>query len=113
MSKRCLIPADGFYEWAISAQDKGRDPCIYSNPVTRHFSFAGLWAHNEKLDITSCTIITAPAGSAMKQLHDRQPVILGPAHYDAWLHPENGYLRTAGFCTILMISFNSTASAAT
>ncbi|WP_461479407.1 SOS response-associated peptidase family protein [Mesorhizobium jarvisii] len=51
------------------------------------FSFAGLWAHNSNLDITSCTIITEPAGELMKNLHDRQPVILDQAYYDAWLDP--------------------------
>ena len=42
----------------------------------------------QKLDITSCTIITAAAGEPMRQIHDRQPVILDPAVYDAWLDPE-------------------------
>lgn len=87
-SKRCLIPADGFYEWTISPADKGRDPWHIFQPGHAPFSFAGLWAHNDKLDVTSCTIITEPAGKTMQQLHDRQPVILDPAYYDAWLNPE-------------------------
>jgi putative SOS response-associated peptidase YedK len=86
-SKRCLIPADGFYEWTISPADKGRDPWHIFQPGHAPFSFAGLWAHNEKLDVTSCAIITEPAGKTMQQLHDRQPVILDPAYYDAWLDP--------------------------
>jgi putative SOS response-associated peptidase YedK len=87
-AKRCLIPADGFYEWTISPADKGRDPWHIFQPGHAPFSFAGLWAHNDKLDVTSCTIITEPAGRTMQQLHDRQPVILDPACYDAWLNPE-------------------------
>jgi putative SOS response-associated peptidase YedK len=83
-----LIPADGFYEWTISPTDKGRDPWHIFQPGHAPFSFAGLWAHNDKLDVTSCTIITEPAGRTMQQLHDRQPVILDPACYDAWLNPE-------------------------
>lgn len=48
----------------------------------------GLWAHNKKLDVTSCTIITMPAGEPMAKLHDRQPVILDKSAYDAWMNPE-------------------------
>jgi putative SOS response-associated peptidase YedK len=74
--KRCLIPGDGFYEWTVNEADKGKDPWHIFLPDHEPFSFAGLWAHNDKLDITSCTIITMPAGDPMRQLHDRQPVIL-------------------------------------
>ncbi|WP_353645093.1 SOS response-associated peptidase [Mesorhizobium sp. WSM2239] len=86
-SKRCLIPADGFYEWTPSPADKGRDPWYIFLPDHRPFSFAGLWAYNKNLDVTSCTILTAPAQAPMSNLHDRQPVILDPAAYDAWLDP--------------------------
>jgi putative SOS response-associated peptidase YedK len=61
-SKRCLIPADGFYEWT-KAEDGGKDPWHIHLPDQAPFSFAGLWAHNDKLDVTSCTIITMPAGA--------------------------------------------------
>jgi putative SOS response-associated peptidase YedK len=87
-SKRCLIPADGFYEWTKNADDGGRDPWFIHLPNTQPFSFAGLWAHNSKLDVTSCTIITMPAGEPITQLHDRQPAILAPQAYDAWLDPQ-------------------------
>ena len=86
-SKRCLVPADGFYEWTISPADRGRDPWHIFLPGPAPFSFAGLWAHNDKLGITSCTIITMPAAEPMRQLHDRQPAILDPAVYNAWLDP--------------------------
>ncbi|MEQ1956080.1 SOS response-associated peptidase [Mesorhizobium sp. CN2-181] len=86
-SKRCLIPADGFYEWTKSPADGGKDPWFISMPGTKPFSFAALWARNDKLDVTSCTIITEPAAKPMSELHDRQPVILDPAYYDAWLDP--------------------------
>lgn len=97
-SKRCLIPADGFYEWTVSPEDKGRDPWHIFQPGHAPFSFAGLWAHNDKLDVTSCTIITAPAGKTMRQLHDRQPVILHRDWYDVWLNPET---RTADLLDVL------------
>jgi putative SOS response-associated peptidase YedK len=56
-------------------------------PGPQAFSFAGLWAHNKKLDVTSCTIVTGAATEPMNKLHDRQPIILNPAAYDAWLDP--------------------------
>ena len=85
---RCLIPADDFYEWTKNAEDGGKDPWFIHLPDAQPFSFAGLWAHNKKLDVTSCTIITMPAGEPMMQLHDRQPAILASEAYDAWLDPE-------------------------
>ncbi len=85
-SKRCLIPADGFYEWTVG-EDGGKDPWHIYQPGHAPFSFAGLWAYNPILDITSCTILTAAAGPTMAQLHTRQPVILDPAFYDTWLDP--------------------------
>jgi putative SOS response-associated peptidase YedK len=85
-SKRCLIPADGFYEWT-KAEDGGKDPWFIHLPDQQPFSFAGLWAYNPALDITSCTILTAAAQEPMKRLHDRQPIILDPTVYDAWLDP--------------------------
>jgi putative SOS response-associated peptidase YedK len=57
-------------------------------PDHQQFSFAGIWAYNKNLDVTSCSIVTMPAGETMRQIHDRQPVILDPDVYDAWLDPE-------------------------
>ncbi|WP_295808862.1 SOS response-associated peptidase [uncultured Nitratireductor sp.] len=86
-SKRCLIPADGFYEWT-KADDGGKDPWFIHLPERKVFSFAGLWAYNPALDVTSCTILTAAAGKTMSPVHNRQPIILDPDFYDAWLDPE-------------------------
>ena len=87
-TRRCLIPADGFYEWTINLSDGGKDPWHIFQPRHRPFSFAGLWAYNATLGVTSCTIITEAAASPMRELHTRQPVILDPAYYDVWLSPE-------------------------
>ena len=87
-NSRCLIPADGFYEWTKNPDDEGRDPWHIFLPEHRPFSFAGLWAYNKPLDLVSCTIITMPAGPTVRQLHNRQPVVLDPEVYDAWLDPE-------------------------
>jgi putative SOS response-associated peptidase YedK len=92
-SKRCLIPADGFYEWTFDPEDpkgKTKDPWYIHMPGGKPFSFAGLWAHNDKLGVTSCTIITREAEAPVSELHDRMPVILDPAVYDEWLAAETG-----------------------
>ncbi|QYA17571.1 SOS response-associated peptidase [Rhizobium sp. AB2/73] len=87
-SKRCLIPADGYFEWTTNAEDGKKDPWLLQLPEGKPFSFAGLWAYNDKLGITSCTIITAPAVSHIAHIHTRMPLILDPASYDAWLNPD-------------------------
>lgn len=92
-SKRCLIPADGFYEWTFNQDDGKKDPWLIYQPGGAPFSFAGLWAHNEKLGIISCTIITMPATEPMTTLHDRQPAILNPAAYKEWLDPATSGAR--------------------
>jgi putative SOS response-associated peptidase YedK len=84
-SKRCLIPASAFYEWTIDEGDGKKNPWHIHLPSDQPFSFAGLWAHNDKLGVTSCTIVTMPAGDPMQRLHDRQPVILAPEAYKEWL----------------------------
>jgi putative SOS response-associated peptidase YedK len=86
-SKRCLIPASAFYEWTLNESDGKKDPWHIHLPGDAPFSFAGIWAHNSALGVTSCSIITAPAGNPMSQLHDRQPVILDPDVYREWLDP--------------------------
>ncbi|MCB2052299.1 MAG: SOS response-associated peptidase family protein [Novosphingobium sp.] len=67
---------------------KTKDPWYIHLPGGAPFSFAGLWAHNDKLGVTSCTIITRPAEEPVSELHDRMPVILDPAVYDEWLSAE-------------------------
>jgi len=94
--KRCLIPADGFYEWTKNEEDGGKDPWFIHLPEKRPFSFAGLWAYNPTLDITSCTILTAAAQDPMRQLHSRQPIILDPAAYDAWIDPATSVADAKG-----------------
>lgn len=86
-SKRCLIPADGYFEWS-KGEDGGKDPWLFELPGGAGFSFAGLWAHNDHLAMTSCTIITAPAVPQIEHIHPRMPLILNPSAYDAWLDPE-------------------------
>ncbi len=89
---RCLIPADGFYEWHRDPDAGGRKRPFH---ITRDdgglFAFAGLWSSWRGPDdqpLASCAIITRPANEAMVHLHDRMPVILDPAQEAAWLDPH-------------------------
>lgn len=82
--RRCLIPATGYYEWT-KANDGGKDPHLIQLPGGRPFSFAGLWAHNDVLNITSCTILTAAAAGEIAALHHRMPIILDQSVYGKWL----------------------------
>jgi len=86
--RRCLIPADGYFEWTTNPEDGKKDPWLLQLPERRPFSFAGLWAHNDNLGVTSCTIITAPAVEHISHIHGRMPVILEESAYDAWLTGE-------------------------
>lgn len=87
-ARRCLIPADGYFEWTTGA-DGGKDPWLLQLPGGQPFSFAGVWAYNDKLGMTSCTIITAPAVTEIEHVHTRMPVILAEDAYDRWLSAED------------------------
>ena len=86
-SKRCLIPASGYYEWT-KAEDGGKDPHLIHLPDHEPFLFAGLWAHNSHLDITSCTILTAAADPAIAPLHHRMPIVLNRSGWTQWLDSD-------------------------
>jgi putative SOS response-associated peptidase YedK len=88
--RRCLIPADGFYEWKKTGP-RSKQPYYIRVRGGRPFAFAGLWEHWEAADgaaLDSCTIITTDANEALRDLHDRMPVILPPDSYDEWLDPN-------------------------
>jgi putative SOS response-associated peptidase YedK len=100
-SRRCLIPADGFYEWQqMAANGRGKkQPYYIHRRDGAPIAFAGLWETwrgkrpptqqrqnvDEPLTIESCTIVTTSASQSLCHLHDRMPVILAPADYNAWL----------------------------
>ncbi len=88
-SRRCLIPADGFYEWRPT-DEKEKQPFLITLRDERPFAFAGLWERCRGPDdepIESCTILTTEANDRLRELHDRMPVILPPDHYGPWLDP--------------------------
>ena len=86
--RRCLIPADGFFEWKV----------VNGHKIPHHirmkdgsvFAFAGLWDHweGEGQTLDSCTIIVMPSNAVMRPIHERMPAIIATAHYDWWLDPR-------------------------
>ena len=88
-SRRCLILADGFYEWQKRGATK--QPYCIGLSSGQPFAFAGLWEHWHLGDqtIDSCTIITTTANELMEPLHDRMPVILPSSRFDQWLDAES------------------------
>ena len=85
---RCLIVADGFYEWR--ATEVGKKPVWISRPDRSLFAFAGLWARAYRADesvVHSCAIVTCPPSAALAPIHDRMPVILDEAAEATWLDP--------------------------
>lgn len=90
--RRCIVPADGFYEWKKLAAGKRKQPYYVHRPDGEPFAFAGLWEEWRGPDGTplrSCTIITCDANETMAPIHDRMPVILPPGAWDTWLDPAN------------------------
>ncbi|MNZ94383.1 putative SOS response-associated peptidase YedK [compost metagenome] len=84
--KRCLIPADGFYEWRRT--DNGKQPMRIMLKSRALFSMAGLyetWLSPEGVKINSCTILTTTPNKLMAPIHDRMPVILKPEEEQLWL----------------------------
>lgn len=90
--KRCLVLADGFYEWQ-KVPGGAKQPWYYRLKSDEPFAFAGLWARwNRGGDgedpIESCTILTTDSNELVRRVHPRMPVILDPANLDLWLDPE-------------------------
>lgn len=86
--RRCLIAADGFYEWQRS--EGKRQPFYFHLNDRRVFGFAGLWEHWQSPsgdELQTCTILTTAANQEMQPIHDRMPVILHPEDYALWLNP--------------------------
>ncbi len=96
--RRCLIPADGYYEWIML--ESGKQPMLFERPDQEVFCFAGLWERNVKLaadkdgiadaahPLLTCTVITTAANQAISHWHDRMPVIIKPNDYSQWLDPS-------------------------
>jgi putative SOS response-associated peptidase YedK len=97
--RRCLIPADGFYEWMEVPGQKRKQPMFIHRSDGEHLAFAGLWsvwrdpnASREERDagsgtLRSCTIITGEANDKIRPVHDRMPVMLPRDAWETWLDP--------------------------
>lgn len=85
--RRCLIPADGFYEWRKTSSGP-KQPYWIALADKAPFAFAGLWEQWESPEgfLESCTILTSAANALLAHVHDRMPVILPRDCYDRWLH---------------------------
>ena len=86
--RRCLVPADGFYEWVRTGKTK--QPYCFEVNGGELFAFAGLWERWKDASgqwIKSCSILTTTPNAVTSAVHDRMPVILDPSNYDLWLDP--------------------------
>jgi putative SOS response-associated peptidase YedK len=109
--RRCLILADGFYEWKGSKGQK--QPMFITLPEGDPFAFAGIWETWNPKDAPdniykSCTIIITQASDSIREIHHRMPAILKPDNYESWLDPLNQdvneleYILKAGIVTELV-----------
>lgn len=87
--RRCLIPADGFYEWTKD-EDGKRLPWFFRRANGQPMAFAGIWQDWERGDdrLTTCAIVTTEAEGRLTEVHHRVPVILGPKDWALWLGEE-------------------------
>lgn len=100
-SRRCLIPADGFYEWKRIAKQKL--PFCFTLADRSVFALAGLWDRWTNFQgkvIESCSILTTEPNELMREIHDRMPVILPHDAYNLWLDP--GFTRVSELKELLL-----------
>jgi putative SOS response-associated peptidase YedK len=87
-SRRCLVPADAFYEWMRTG--KARQPYCFEVGEGELFAFAGIWdrwRNPSGNTVETCSILTTTPNAVTSAIHDRMPVILDPDSYDLWLDP--------------------------
>jgi putative SOS response-associated peptidase YedK len=95
-SHRCLIPADGFYEWQRTG--KAKQPYCFEVNEGELFAFAGIWDRWKNASgaiIETCSILTTTPNAVTSAIHDRMPVVLDPDSYDLWLDPGMKDVSTA------------------
>lgn len=91
--RRCILPADGFYEWQVVSGQQQKHPMFIHGRDGEPLAFAALWeAWRDRDDpdapwIRSCVIVTTRANATMAPVHDRMPVILPESAWDTWLDP--------------------------
>ena len=88
--RRCLIPADGFYEWRASAD--GKQPYSIQRADNDLFAFAGIWETAFDPDggeVDTAAILTVAAGPDLRSLHAREPVVIAPENFSLWLEADD------------------------
>jgi putative SOS response-associated peptidase YedK len=89
-ARRCIIPAEGFYEW--EPKDRGKLPHYFFAPDRQSLALAGLWSSWKDPDsgdrLRTCTILTGEPNEVVQPIHDRMPVILPDTLWHPWLDPE-------------------------
>jgi putative SOS response-associated peptidase YedK len=88
--RRCLVPADGFYEW--QKVNGGKQPVRIQMKNGQPFAIAGLWEHwssSDGSEIESCTLLTTEPNDLLGPLHNRMPVLVDPANFDMWLDAKS------------------------
>lgn len=124
--RRCIIPADGFYEWkGDPLQPKRKQPYYIHRPDGEPYAFAGLWERwkgstgsagedTDSSPMRSCTIITTTANHRMAELHDRMPVVLPRSAWSTWMDPEVDDLDLLGSFLVpapdALISFHAVST---
>jgi putative SOS response-associated peptidase YedK len=90
--RRCLIPADVFYEWQAVQGDRRKQPWAVALPDGELFALAGLWEYWKPAEggegLVTCTILTTDPNTLLEPIHDRMPVIIHPDRYRSWLDPR-------------------------
>jgi putative SOS response-associated peptidase YedK len=115
-NRRCLVPADGFYEWHKVEGQKNKQPYYITRKDEEPVVFAGMWeawkpkpeteayekavaeagSADELAWLVSCTLLTTDPNEEMKRIHDRMPVLVPPSAWDRWLDSSNGAEEVAG-----------------
>ncbi len=88
-SRRCLVPADGWYEWAKRLDSPGKQPYFITPQDGSVLALAGLWEVWGRGEdrVYTCTVVTSPAVGALAEIHDRMPLVLPRDRWAAWLDP--------------------------
>jgi putative SOS response-associated peptidase YedK len=99
-ARRCIVPADGFYEWKRAGKEK--QPYCFEVNGGELFAFAGLWERWKDPTgkaVETCSILTTTPNAVMSGVHDRMPTILNPENYELWLDP--GFTDVAAVSDLL------------